>query len=275
MTRQNSKRNTPNSMTTKPRSLIRLWRPNNYRRQIRFKWLSNSGVKKCLTTIPNAKQNSHTKIVTIKDYVPNITIQLGKDYLTVIWKQDRFKGVKKWYEINAANKKDVDTQINNKKSWITSLMDSAADQLVKQIPIKLVGVFTWSRYEDALKGDSFLDGLPRDAIIHSDHFKKVYADNVEFIGGADISPTAKMVQYINNRVVEQFTPEIAKEIGLLRSKIDSLIVSPVNVGAFIEANIKVFPEDVYKHCDVILSWSDDVKLRFWELIAIKRREGVL
>lgn len=218
--RENSRRNANNSMTTSSDRLYYAWRPNNFRRQISIKQLSNSGVKKILTTIPSASQNNHTKIISIKDYFMNITVQVFKEKILFIWKQERHLNIKKWYSIEGSSIDEIQGKVRHHKAEITQLMDSAADTFSKITGLDYIGIPKWVRYEDALKGDSFLDSLPRDAIIHAEHFKKVYADDVEFIGKSDDEPTAKMVQYINNRVVEKFTPAIAQEINNLADAVN-------------------------------------------------------
>lgn len=245
--RQERKGNAINSMTISAEVLNYAWRPNNFRRQIKIIPLSNSGVKKLLTTIPDAKQNKHTKIISIKDYCDNITVQIFKEKILLIWKQERYKNIKKWYAINGSSINEIQGKVEHHKTEITTLLDSAAEMLRSQCNIEYFGLPVWVRYEDALKGDSYLDSLPREVIIHAEHFKKVYADEVEFIGRTSDEPTVKMTRYINNRVVEKFTPEICKEINKLASDLRLLNGDVIR---WCGDNIKCF-DDLLKYEEVI------------------------
>jgi hypothetical protein len=269
--RQNFKGNTNNSMTTSRDKLFYAWRPNNFRRQIKIKTLLNSGVKKILSTIPNATQNNHTKIISIKDYCDNITVQVFKEAVTFIWKQERHRNIKKWYSISGDNLAEIQGKIRHHKTEITKLLDSAAEMFKQQTGLEYLGVFKWTRYEDALKGDSFLDSLPRDAIIHAEHFKKVYADEVEFIGRTDDEPTAKMVNYIHNRVVERFTPEIAKEINKLASDLRAF---NGNVVYWCQEHIQTL-DDVLKYQEVIKYLPNEKRLQITDYLFNKFGGGIL
>lgn len=280
--RRNCKGNPSNSMTT---ILRYAWRPNNYRRQRVIKPLSETTIKKLLS-FPGVVQNSHTKIISVKDYCDNVTVQVFKQRVIFIWKQERFRGVKKWFSVSGVDIGAVERVIEGHKAFISGLLDSAAEVFSGQFGVVYLGFPKWVRCEDALKGDAFLDSLPKELVIHAEHFKKVYADEVEFVGRSGDVPTAKMVRYINNRVVEQFTPEIAGEISanrflikdLLRvvqgfavnmsthvavlkgieksfDKFNSLLSSSRGDGFFksfdlfswADENILVYPDDIFKH----------------------------
>lgn len=264
-TRQNRKGNTTNSMTIIPDKLFYAWRPNNYRRQIKIKPLSNSGVKNLLSTIPHAKQNQHTKIISIKDYCKNITVQIFKEKVIFIWKQDRYRNIKKWFEIGGESLAEIQLQCSRIKARISQLLNSAAEMLKRQTGLEYLGVFKWVRYEDALKGDSFLDSLPKELIIHAEHFKKVYSDEVEFIGRTDDEPTAKTIQYIHNRVVERFAPAIAEEINRLGFDLRAFTG---DVLKWCEKHINTL-EDVFKYEDTIEALPEEKRLQISDYIINK------
>ena len=73
----------------------------------------------------------------------------------------------------------------------------------------------WSRYEDFIKGEDYIDKIPREVIIHDTYFKKVYGKGIEFVKADKEEPTAHLKNYIKNRAVEDLAPEIANSINVL------------------------------------------------------------
>ena len=71
----------------------------------------------------------------------------------------------------------------------------------------------WVRHEDWVKGEEFIDRIPRGLVIHDSVFKKVYEEGVEFVGGKGVPGVGEVKRYLKNRVVEDFAPEIAKVVG--------------------------------------------------------------
>ena len=119
-----------NSMTTTP--LFKsfpfsiLWRPNNYRRQTRVKTKTNS-VESALLFKWGYKQNKHTKIFSIKQYMPNITIQYTKNHLIAIYSQSKIGGNKETFLIKADSIELLDKRLNQKKQEIKNKLDKALD----------------------------------------------------------------------------------------------------------------------------------------------------
>ena len=70
--------------------------------------------------------------------------------------------------------------------------------------------------EIEIKGEEFIDSLPRDLIIHDTVFKKVYEQGVEFKG----VPYVK--NYIKNRALEDVSPIISDQLMLIDKKIELL-----------------------------------------------------
>jgi len=211
-----AKENFSNSMTTTKGGFCILWRPNNYRRQMVVKEKNNSTIKKILSTIPNAKLNNHTKLVNIKGY-EGITIQYGKSKLVGIWSQHIVGGCKETYLIEANSIQDVECRILEKKEEIKKKIDKALRVFAKKVGIGIpYSKPVWSRYEDWVKGESYIDQLPRECIVHDTFFKKVYGEGIEFKKAGKEEPGVHLKNYIKNRAVEDFSPEIAKEIGLIK-----------------------------------------------------------
>lgn len=210
------------SMTTTQKPISILWRPNNYRRQIEVKTKSNSGIKKIKTTIPSTTIAEHTKIVSIKGYTQNITIQYGKNTLTAIYSQNRIGGVKEIFLIEAPTLDDIDKRIAEKKKEIQDKLDKALNMFSKRfklaIPLRLP---VWSRYEDFIKGEEYIDKIPREVIIHDTYFKKVYGKGIEFIKAKDEEPTVHLKNYIKNRAVEEISPLISDSINKIGNDFDN------------------------------------------------------
>lgn len=92
--------------------------------------------------------------------------------------------------------------------------DEWLDQKVRDIEVMLLdcvrkldlpldyGSRVWIRHEDDIHGDEFIDGLPQELFLNDTYFKKVYPRGVEF------KSPAYLKNYISNRSLEKFSPEI-------------------------------------------------------------------
>jgi len=203
-----------NSMTTTKSNFSVLWRPNNYRRQIAVKEKDDSAIKNIKSAI-GAIPNSHTKIISIKGYTPNITIQYGKNTLTGIYSQNKIGGVKEVFLIETLKWQDAQERIDQKKQEIEIRIDSALYKFINQfnigIPLKTP---IWSRYEDFIKGEEYIDKIPREVIIHDTYFKKVYGEGLEFKSSkVNEEPSVHMKNYLKNRAIEDIAPNIEKELN--------------------------------------------------------------
>lgn len=207
------------SMTTTKTPISLLWRPNNYRRKIKIKPRDNSGFKTTIPTIEptvkgQIKYNTHTKLIFLR--YKGITLQIGKNTITGIWSQERIGKHKKVYLIESYKIKDIEERISQKKQEIKDKIDSAILEFINKFNLKLpFEHIVWDRGEDWIKGDDFIDKIPKETIIHDTYFKKVYPEGIEFIGK---NPTASIKNYIKNRAIEDISPEIAKELKYVRSK---------------------------------------------------------
>ncbi len=212
------------SMTTTKTTFKIFWRPNNYRRQIKVKEKNNSTIQKiksAISAIPylTFSYEPHTKMVSVKNYAQNksnkgITIQYGKNTLTAIYSQNIIGGVKEIFLIEANTIDDLEEYINNKKKDIEKYINKALNQFIKEFKLSIP--FTkpeWSRYEDFIKGEEYIDKIPREVIIHDTYFKKVYGEGIEFKNSEKgEEPTVHLKNYIKNRAIEKIAPEIADEL---------------------------------------------------------------
>ena len=209
-----------NSMTTIKPTFKILWRPNNYRRKVEVLEKDNSTSEKIKSAIPRANINRHTKLISIKNY-QGITIQYGKRYLTGIFSQNIINGTKETYLIEANSINDLNERIKQKKEEIEKIIDESLSSFSKKFNINLKDKKPmWDRYEDWIKGESAIDSIPREVIIHDTYFKKVYEEGIEFKQTEKKEePTVNMKQYLVNRVTEDFAPEIAESIKQLDNRL--------------------------------------------------------
>ena len=203
------------SMTTINPSVSIIWRPNNYRRQTRIKNTPNSGD---IALLPKANQNLHNKLISIKHYQPNITIQIGKGTITGIYSQNKIGKFKETYHIEANIEEELETRINQKKEEIRQRIDKAILDISNDLKTGLEGNIRWSRHEDFIKGEEYIDKIPREVIIHDTVFKKVYGKGIEFFGGDAKEPTVSLKNYIKSRIKEdwfekEITPNIVNSIN--------------------------------------------------------------
>lgn len=168
------------SMTTIENHSAIIFRPNNYRRKIEVKPKDNSTIEK-IRVLLGAIPNAHTKIISIKQYNPNITIQYGQCYLTAIYHQNIIAGNKETFAIERDTPEEVNKRIDEIRERIRQKIDNALESFIKQFDIRLpLKKPIWDRYEDFVKGFDFIDKIPKEVIIHDTIFKKVYGDGIEF-----------------------------------------------------------------------------------------------
>ena len=211
------KDNVSDSMTTiKPSKKI-MWRPNNYRRQINVKTKTDSTINYIKRTITTINFNEHTKLISLK--YKGVTLQYGKNTLTGICSQNIINGFKETYLIEANSISDIEERITQKKEEIKKKIDEAIFSFARKFNIVLpFNKPKWSRYEDWIKGEDYIDKIPREVIIHDTYFKKVYTKGIEFKStGKGEEPTAHLKNYIVNRAVENIAPEISKEMSMTRN----------------------------------------------------------
>ena len=239
--------------TTQRQHVKRLWRPNNYRRELPVKKKDNSTLKLILTTIDSTHKgrwsySQHTKLFTI-NYKLNIILQYGKDTLTAIYSQNIIDGQKETFLIKAKQLSDIDERIDQKKDEITKLMDSALNDFVKRFKIRIQGKKAkWKRYEDWVKGDEYISKLKPQTIIHDTYFKKVYDEGIEFKSSEEQKdPVVNMKQYIKNSIINDFQPLIAEEINILNMKFEKLI----DINLKTTENVKYLAENINTHIPVL------------------------
>ena len=183
-----------------------IWQPHNYRLNIPYnrKFLNTILLNKVVLK-KLARYVSHTKMYFYKGFVNKknyqITIEIGSDSITSIYSS------KKWYRLQASSLNEINNMINNRVVEIEDNCIEAVKNFIKKYKGKAYyNEKRWSRHEDGLKGDEFLDKLPGNLIIQDKTFKKVYQDKVEF------KSPVYMQNFINNRALENIAPEIAARL---------------------------------------------------------------
>ncbi len=217
-----------NSMTTPKKTFCYFFRPNNYRRQIPVKEKTNSTLQEIKGTISPLPMelniNPHTKIISIKGFKPNITIQYGRTTLTAIYSQTIIAGEKEIFRIERNSISEINARINEIKQNIEKRVDNALKEFSRKFSLSLPFVKPiWSRYEDFLKGEEYIDKIPRECIIHDTFFKKVYGKGIEFKKAGPEEPVTHLKNYIKNRAIEDIAPEIANAITEVYTKFGSFI----------------------------------------------------
>lgn len=228
-----------NSMTT-PKKLFKiLWRPNNYRRKIAVKTKDNSTIKKIKSAISTINFNSHTKLISIKHY-KGITIQYGRNILTGIFSQNIINGYKETYLIESESIEELEERINQKVEEIQAKIDSALNSFIEQFNLKLpFEKPSWDRYEDWIKGDDFIDKIPREVIIHDTYFKKVYGEGIEFKQTENKEkPSVHLKNYIKNRAIEDIAPEVCQELSANRDLLSGIIEANASTSKLLNQYIR-------------------------------------
>ncbi len=223
-----SKEDLSNSMTTTKKTFSYFFRPNNYRRQIPVKEKTNSTLQEIKDTISPLPMelniNSHTKMISIKGFKPNITIQYGRTTLTAIYSQTIIAGEKEIFRIERNSISEINARINEIKQNIEKRVDNALKEFSSKFNLSLpFKKPIWSRYEDFIKGEEHIDKIPQECIIHDTFFKKVYGKGIEFKKAGLEEPTVHLKNYIKNRAIEDIAPEIANAITEVYTKFGSFI----------------------------------------------------
>ena len=221
-------------------------------------------LQKVTTAIQMGKQN---KLIFYKKYRKNITIQYGKHTLTGIYSQKIINGAKEIYLITGKSISEIEAKISHKKEEITKRIDEALYDFAKEFSILLpFKTPAWSRYEDFVKGEDYIDRIPSEAIIHDTYFKKVYGEGIEFIKAGKEEPTAHLKHYIKNRAIEDIAPTIASSINNLAHRFDvignrvmDMMEVRMKVDKELAINIKTHNK-VFKKLDRLLSQK---KLKEW------------
>jgi hypothetical protein len=216
-----------NSMTTVETRFIR---PNNYRRGVNVKLLKDSGVSKILTTINDARQGKHNRLVNIPNYRNlGISLQLGKNKLIGIYSQVFSQGKKYWFRIERNTVQEIEDAIEKKKEEIKFQIDNSLRLFCEEFDLgfKFDKPF-WVRSETAIHGDDYVDRIPRDLIVYDTIFKKVYKDDLEFKSGKNEEPVVHLKDYLNNRSLERFSPQIVSELNSLHFAFDRFTVDALN-----------------------------------------------
>lgn len=233
-----------------------LWRPNNYRRKINIKLVSDTGIKNIRQSFQNVKLTKK-KVLFVRSY-PGVLLEVGRHTLTGIWAQPKNDGEKQTHLIARPTMEGIAVRISERVEEIEAQIDAAINDFLKITGLRLAGAeIKRSRYEDWIKGEEFIDSLPGEMIIHDTVFKKVYGDGVEFKQTlAGEAPGAHVKNYIKNRAVEDFAPEIAASIDgvqqqlvLLMQRVDNverLDFYPSPVMEQLQAAIGIWPQDFFR-----------------------------
>lgn len=227
------------SMTIQKKPFFLLWRPNNYRRQITISRPYDSGMLKVpqetYPTIPSFPMElkekygkkltigGRNKLISIKDFKENITLQLGTTKLTAIYSQKKKGNKKIVFRIEGDNEKEVLKKIKGIKEDIKVYLDNALKEFSKQYGLYLPLIKPkWTRYEDFLRGEEYLEKIPKDVMIFGTTFKKVYERGIEFIKYKEEEPTDSIVNYIDNQAILK-NKDVLTILANMNNKLDSLI----------------------------------------------------
>lgn len=186
-----------------------LWLPHNYRLAMTFKQQSKKGTP-LSTPLKNAKvEGLENLLPTISNYgsklslknFKGITIMRDKTKITAIYPND------KWILVEAKSIEELDKLINLRVLEIENICLNA----IKDFVLIYGGEADyqnryWSRHEDKIHGDEFLDSIEPKLTLDDTYFKKVYKHYVEFKSPLYVK------NYISNRAIESIAPEIASKL---------------------------------------------------------------
>lgn len=243
-----------------------LFRPNNYRRYTAL-YLSETQKNNLLTTLQTTlfkgsikwedksieKTPSYSirnKLLFVK-FTNNVTLQLGKDTIVGIYNQKQ--GNKKIvYEIKGETYEECGNNILLKAKEIQETIDKTIKDFCQRFGIRYGFEFKWERHEDWIKGEEFIDSLPKDMIIHDTVFKKVYGDGIEFKGGIGQEGGVLVKNFLKNRALD--VPKIEEKLDDFNDKFNKIITAV----EFLAQNINTHIPAVKKLGDNAEKLADEV-----------------
>lgn len=230
-----------------------LWRPNNYRRGLIVKLIKGVDVESSLRSRPGGSFfpveisfSPSNKLYFVK-FSSNIKVMVAPTRIMGIWSQNKIGKVKETFLIERVSEQELERVIDEKKRSIRDELDSAMGFVCKCLDVAFSSKDCyWVRHEDWIKGEEFVDSLPREVIIHDTVFKKVYGDGLEFVGNKGVEPGVRIKNYLKNRALEDFSPEIVGALNAMAVSLKDFVdgFSPV---------LAEFASDVRVHNRVLKS----------------------
>ena len=238
-----------------------LFRPNNYRRKVNV-FLNDlkrdstsqkvqSAVLKGDELIENIHISSSNKLIFIK-CKNHITLQIGKNTMVGIYNQVK-DGKKVVFEITGDTDDELAEVLEDKSYEIAKLIDDTMRMFCSRFDLRHDGNIEFERQEIWLKGDEFIDKLPKDMILHDTVFKKVYGEGLEFKSGKEENATVHVKNYIKNRSVDM--PKLEAKIDLFNDKFNKIIDL---IGKQAEANL-FLAQNVNTHIPMIKKLGDNAE----------------
>jgi len=188
-----------------------LWNPHNFRLKIKFrvqnklilKKLVREEIKRVRGSLPLEEVNVYQGGAQAQIYKGRIIIEINPSCVVLIWEG------KEWFNLAGESFSFI---IDEQVARIKGECLHAVESLGLRLELDLDSMI-WLRQENTLKGDEFLDSLPRDLIVDDTSFKKVYPGEFEF------KDAGFLKNYVKNRVLEEVAPLIAKELAEIKARI--------------------------------------------------------
>ena len=199
----NSPQETPsNPMRAAEPTIRRLIQPHNFRRYFNFQ----KDRQPYYNPTIKHEQKNHNSEHHYKDfYGCHVIVRKNQVEVINLWHQ------KQWRLIEAYSIEQINERIEQIQQEMEQQTINAMQHFIKvNGGISDLRPITKRKAEIGIHGDDYIDNLPKDLIIHDTHFKKVYNEKVEFLGEASVK------NYISNRALEGFMPELCHEIAAIR-----------------------------------------------------------
>ena len=222
-----------------------LWEPHNYRLKIPFSELlrSDSTLKKTICgnvgTMGLFPVKTSVKNITSIRVSDRVVVQVCKTCVVIIWEGSE------WFRVSS----------RGFEGFVDDKVESIRAECLRGLKSIGIGVYldfdraVWIRQENSLKGDEFLDALPKKLVVNDTSFKKVYDDKVEFKDASFVK------SYVKNRVLEDFGGYEGR-IGALEVRVNRL-----NPLGFLMDNVRVV-DDVLALKDYVVLLSEPEKVVF-------------
>lgn len=193
------------------------WCPHNYRLKVPFSGFldfDSTPIRNIGSLSRFPIHRSRKKIISIK-ISPSVTVQIFKSCAMIIYSERTKGGAKLWRKVSITDLEAFNSWWDAEQVSISQTLFSALKALELPLSFDYEGAL-FMRHEDAIKGEAFLDSIPKDQVIEDTTFKKVYKDEVEFKNPFFLK------NYINSRVTET--------LGAYEPRIRALEIAQENKG---------------------------------------------
>ena len=215
-----------------------LYNPHNYRLYLNFN-KEKYKPKEGMVGVWSGKFKNYGKEFTVLGHGVRITIK--KTQVEIINKLSE----QQWFIINRAKAKKEESEllskidnkcINSLKKFIKTYGGKCDFVILKREGRPYLNMFT--KCDNKIKNEPFIDTLPSEMTFETDIVKKVY----KHLGEVEYKTPMYAAQHLENSALHDFSPEIVNEIKIFNMKIDKVATSMAYVAENYKSHVGMVEE---------------------------------